>query len=504
MKPLSYLQRGLVDLLLLLPLLFQLCLLAGVFAREWIGDGPWSLKSPWSSLPGILLAVGLLLFCCRCGRRLTRRFEGDGRLVSRYLPVIIPAGYTMLMALIAIFRFAPENGAVFGPFTSFFSLAHLTSAPIIFLIFIFSTPSPWMFIIPPLAIYLAYTIGLVLGFRQRSLPATPFSARVAVVAPFLVAFGLFYWRAHTLRTGVLKAERLVGYLEQAALERRPLERFQPLEPGNELVPIDAPGFTIASDHPRLDGATALQPVYAAAAQAIYAGVDAKSIAPLVACSKTPDAYRKLIAGEVDLIFVAEPSLRQRADAEAAGVALHLTPIGREAFIFFVHAENPVTGLTTRQIRDIYTRNIVNWSELGGASLPILPFQRPAGSGSQTALEQTVLKGTRPARALREEVVEGMGGVIQRVAAYRNSEAAIGYSFRFYATGMNPVPGIKLLAVDGVPPTRETIRNGSYPYTVDLYAVTAGSANPHVAPLVEWFRSPEGRKLIDETGYVSLP
>jgi phosphate transport system substrate-binding protein len=69
--------------------------------------------------------------------------------------------------------------------------------------------------------------------------------------------------------------------------------------------------------------------------------------------------------------------------------------------------------------------------------------------------------------------------------------------------MNGNPGIKLLAVDGVDPTPENIRNGSYPFTVDVYAVTAGTTNPNAKKLVDWVVSDEGQSLIEQVGYVGL-
>ena len=70
--------------------------------------------------------------------------------------------------------------------------------------------------------------------------------------------------------------------------------------------------------------------------------------------------------------------------------------------------------------------------------------------------------------------------------------------------MNPEGAIKLLKVDGVAPTRENIRSGAYPYTVELYAATAGTTNPQVPKLLEWLLGPQGQDLVDQTGYVSLP
>jgi phosphate transport system substrate-binding protein len=119
------------------------------------------------------------------------------------------------------------------------------------------------------------------------------------------------------------------------------------------------------------------------------------------------------------------------------------------------------------------------------------------------MQARVMQGRTMAAPLRDEQVDGMGGILSEVAEYRNSTAAIGYSFRWYATVMNGNPGIRLLAIDGVAPTPENIRNGSYPYTVDVYAVTAGTTNPNAAKVVDWVVSAEGQALIEKVGYVGL-
>lgn len=63
--------------------------------------------------------------------------------------------------------------------------------------------------------------------------------------------------------------------------------------------------------------------------------------------------------------------------------------------------------------------------------------------------------------------------------------------------------IKLLEINGVEPSKETIRNGTYPITSEFYIVTAGTTNPHVEKLIEWILSPEGQQLIERAGYVPI-
>ena len=116
-----------------------------------------------------------------------------------------------------------------------------------------------------------------------------------------------------------------------------------------------------------------------------------------------------------------------------------------------------------------------------------------------------------ASGLEEDVVSAMDGIIRRVASYRNYRNAIGFSFRFYASEMAANRQIKLLALEGVAPTKESIRDGSYPIASSFYAVTAspiGEPAPEetdgdLAAFLAWIRSPEGQELVEKTGYVGV-
>jgi phosphate transport system substrate-binding protein len=283
-----------------------------------------------------------------------------------------------------------------------------------------------------------------------------------------------------------------------------LGNYRPFGRGNDLAVLPTPDLVIESDYPRLDGATAALPVYGAMAQAIYRGLDDQSAYDYVNCSTTSEAYEQLIYGRVDLFFGAQPSGSQVQLAEQVGVKLELTPLGREAFVLFVNKDNPVDSLTLEQIRDIYQKKITNWTQVGGADMPIIAYQRNEGSGSQTIMEARVMGDEQMATPLRHESVSFMGGMVNEVAEYENGASALGYSFRYYVTGMEQNDDVKLLAIEGVAPTVENIRNGSYPFTIDFYAVTAGTQNPHVPELIDWILSEQGQAAIEQCGYVALP
>ncbi|MGG1658046.1 substrate-binding domain-containing protein [Brevibacillus sp. NRS-1366] len=282
-----------------------------------------------------------------------------------------------------------------------------------------------------------------------------------------------------------------------------LEEYRPFGENTKAVKLDQPStLKLDSDLPRLDGATALYPLYASFAQAVYPKKQYDQYEGEVMGNTTPRAYENLIEGKADIIFVAAPSKQQLNDAKRQGVELKLTPIGREAFVFFVNAANPVKGLSTEQIQKIYSGQITNWQEVGGQNEQIRAFQRPENSGSQTML-QKVMAGQELMTPPQDDVVSGMGGIIERTSNYKNYNNAIGYSFLFFATEMVKNGNIRLLEVDGVMPDKSTIVNKEYPLAAEFYAVTAGSTNPNVSRLIEWILSGQGQSLVEETGYTPV-
>jgi phosphate transport system substrate-binding protein len=296
-----------------------------------------------------------------------------------------------------------------------------------------------------------------------------------------------------------------------------LYQYEPFRSGSKAVVLDeAPSLQFdrkTANNIRLDGATALYPVYASFVQNVWpAGTDASRYTAegygALACSGTIHAYTRLLKGEADMIFAAAPSETQIEAARNAGVEFHLTPIGREAFVFFVNSKNPVEDLTVEQIRGIYTGEITNWKEVGGKNQSIRPFQRAENSGSQSALLR-LMEGLPLMEPETEDRIAGMGGIINEVASYRNYKNAIGFSFRYYSTEMVQNGDIKLLALNGVEPTRETIRDGSYPISSYFYAVTASPIGEPAAEetemeaFLEWILSPQGQAIIEKVGYVSL-
>jgi len=280
--------------------------------------------------------------------------------------------------------------------------------------------------------------------------------------------------------------------------------------GGQTYSDDAPSFT-PETYPRVDGSTVTIPLSEALAARLM-DMTPEDVRPYILHNKTHQAYVNLIEKKADLIFVTSPSEEELALAASSGVELEVIPVVSEAFVFLVNADNPIVGLTPADLQNIYTGKITNWSEVGGKDLDIIPYQRPVNSGSQTGFLEMVMTGLTPDGAElkpmdppMEQIVAEMGQLIDAVASFENGEGALGYSYFYFVMDMWGDENIKLLEVDGIPPTPESITAGTYHFTTAYYAVVRRDEpeNSPARQVVSWLLSDGGQTLAEETGYVRV-
>lgn len=281
-----------------------------------------------------------------------------------------------------------------------------------------------------------------------------------------------------------------------------VHEYLPFQEDSKIVKIDSKTLKLTGDLPVIDGAAAFFPVYSAFVNAVYPETT-KLHDGVFEYNNTPDGYQLLAEKGIDLFLGVYPSEEQKAYAEECGTTFVYTPVGMEAFVFFVHKDNPIDNLTTEQIKGIYSGEITNWKQVGGKNEKIEAYQRNEGSGSQSMLKR-FMADTPIMDAPTELRNDLMSGIIEKVSDYRSKSNSIGFSFRYYVEGIIQNPDIKMLSVDGIAPTAENIRNGSYPIVTPMYAVTyEENANENVDLLLQWILSEEGQYIIEETGYVGV-
>lgn len=325
-------------------------------------------------------------------------------------------------------------------------------------------------------------------------------------APFAIVTAIFVILTVVLYPNALRGNWWISYGYSTEGDSPDISVYDPFE-GTLTATLDEEATLHLSgdEMPVIDGAIALYPVYAAFAQAVY---DESDYSPdIVRCKNTRVAYEDIISGEADIVFCAYPSDSQLAAAEEAGVELVLTPIAKEAFVFIVGASNPIDNLSTRQIQNIYTGKTALWSTLGWEEGgKIIAFRRPEVSGSESGLNNVVMKGlpVLAPQPIPSEAIDGSNSLMQQVSVWYNGvQPALGYSYRYFAQTMYPNEEAKLLSIDGYEPTNENIQNGNYPFVAEVYAVTRGEPEGVIAEFIEWILSPQGQYLIEQTGYTPI-
>jgi phosphate transport system substrate-binding protein len=482
----SYCIRTLLLTFLGLPIVFQCLVLPVAFIGARLV----------SSAGGIYI-YALLSLCAvltgSLGYWHARRRQLPQSFITRFLPVIAPLLLTWLVWLVTV-QFKGGDLSLMRQ-----SAANIVFLPFFALLFFMAFGGEPLSTLLGLATLLYLSFSLFFIWGSRFTPVASYRGRTPTLIVLLLMACIMLWQAMHDQSALLSR----NFMGLVLREEADVGNYRPFGQGNKLVVVEPlPNLRFESDDaPRIDGATAAYPVYAAAAQAMYSKQQADQ---KIKVSKTPDAYLRLIEGKTDVIFVAQASKEHQELAASKGIQLKSVPIAKEAFVFLVNPANPVRNLTQTQLRAIYTGRVDRWSDLGGENKPITAFQRPASSGSQTIMLAKVMQGEQMRKPLEEERAQNMGGLVRQVAAYRNTVEAIGYSFRYYTTRMKNEETVRMLAVDGVEPSIENIRNGTYPFTVDVFMVTAGEPKPSTRKLMDWMLSPIGQKLIQDTGYVARP
>ena len=204
-----------------------------------------------------------------------------------------------------------------------------------------------------------------------------------------------------------------------------------------------------------------------------------------------------------LLIVYEAPEYVKEELAEADAKLEQKAIGRDALVFIVNEENPVQSLTQQQLRDIYAGKITNWKDVGGQDLDIVAFQRRSDSGSQTLFQKLLIQGGELMDPPTELAPTAMGELVDSLAAYNNSANAIGFSVYYYIDQMYSQPGLRLLSVDGVMPSNDTLADGSYPLCNDFYAVIRpdAAADSPERQLYDWLDTEAGQACIKKAGYV---
>jgi phosphate transport system substrate-binding protein len=167
----------------------------------------------------------------------------------------------------------------------------------------------------------------------------------------------------------------------------------------------------------------------------------------------------------------------------------------DGIAMIVNKANPVSDLTVDQIRDIFAGNVTSWKEYGGDDAEIIVVTRETGSGTRSAFEELVMQ--KKANITSKAIQQGSTGAISTYIS--SSKYAIGY----ISYGSLDTEQVKAVAVNGVMPSVEAIKDKTYLIQRPFLFVTKGEATGLSKAFIDYVMSPEGQDMLAKSNLVPV-
>ncbi len=176
-----------------------------------------------------------------------------------------------------------------------------------------------------------------------------------------------------------------------------------------------------------------------------------------------------------------------------------TVIGYDGIMAIVNKDAGVTTLTVSQLEQIFSGDVTNWNQVGGNDKAISVISREEGSGTRDGFE-SVLKNADSEYSLVSTAIS-QSSTSAVLTTVDNTTGAIGYVSLGYAEKVKS--NTTMLQVDGVDPTVENVKNGTYTIQRSLVLATKGEATGATADLIKWILGTDGQALLVECGFIEV-
>ncbi len=203
----------------------------------------------------------------------------------------------------------------------------------------------------------------------------------------------------------------------------------------------------------------------------------------------------LINGQVDFADASrEMKPEEISLARSRGIDPVGTEVARDGVTIIVNSSNTLTDLTVDQLGRIYRGEVTNWKAVGGPDRPISIISRDPSSGTYELFKERIV-GKDKNYAKSAKLLASTQAIVTEVESDRN---AIGYVGVGYET-----PAVKVVALNGVKASVETVLDGSYDLARFLYMYSNGQPKGLGKAYVDWILSPAGQGIVSKQGFVPL-
>lgn len=219
---------------------------------------------------------------------------------------------------------------------------------------------------------------------------------------------------------------------------------------------------------------------------------------------TGTGFTALVEGTTD---IADASRKIKDEEAAACKAKGFEPVenmvGYDGIAVIVSKNNPITKLTIDQLSDIYVGQIKDWKAIGGKGEIVL-LSRDSTSGTYEYFkEHVVTKGDKKSTRDYAATAMMLPSNDQIRSQVASTDTAIGYIGLGYLD--DSVKAVPIVDKSGKPvlPSVATVRDGSYPISRPLFMYTRNDSSADVKAFITWVLQPEGQKIVNDEGFVSL-
>jgi phosphate transport system substrate-binding protein len=215
----------------------------------------------------------------------------------------------------------------------------------------------------------------------------------------------------------------------------------------------------------------------------------------IAAEGSTTGFAALIDSTAQIGMASRPAKpAETAAATAKGVNLKETIVAYDGVAVIVNAKNPIKGLTKKQVEQIFTGEVADWSAAGGSSGPISIYTRNTSSGTYSEFKELAMKKRDYAPSAQK-----MAGNEQIAAEVGKNANGIGYVGLAYVKA----EGIKVVPIDGELPSVESVQKKTYPYARPTFFYTNGEPAGLVKAFVEFTLSAAGQKIVAGAGFVPI-
>ena len=215
----------------------------------------------------------------------------------------------------------------------------------------------------------------------------------------------------------------------------------------------------------------------------------------IAAEGSTTGFAALIDGTAQIGMSSRPAKpAEIAAATAKGVTLKETIVAHDGVAVIVNAANPIKGLTKKQVEQIFTGEVADWSAVGGSSGSISIYTRNTSSGTYSEFKELAMNKRDYANSAQK-----MAGNEQIAAEVGKNANGIGYVGLAYSKAQ----GIKVVPIDGERPSVESVQKKTYPYARPTFFYTNGEPAGLAKAFVEFTLSAAGQKIVAGAGFVPI-